>query len=158
MSHYNEDKIVVPRFNEANGFYTTRQRSRIMSKIKGKNTVPEISLRKALYAGGLRYRIVNRDLPGRPDIVIRKYKLAVFVDGEFWHGHDWENKKGKIKMNISFWVPKIERNMQRDIQNNRKLECLGYRVFRFWSMDIKNNLESCVQEILLYINSQKIPK
>ncbi|HEY1054358.1 MAG TPA: very short patch repair endonuclease [Emticicia sp.] len=157
MSDYKEDKIKVPRFEEAGGFYTTKQRSRIMSKIKGKNTVPEMSLRKALYAEGVRYRIVNNDLPGRPDIAIRKYKLAVFVDGEFWHGHDWEKKRAKIKTNIEFWIPKIERNIQRDIQNNSKLELLGYKAFRFWSKDIKSNLESCVQEILIYISKQKMP-
>jgi DNA mismatch endonuclease (patch repair protein) len=155
MSDYKENKISVPRFEEANGFYTTQQRSQLMSKIKGKDTVPEILLRKALWAAGIRYRIVNKKLPGKPDIAIRKYRLAIFIDGEFWHGYNWEKKKLTIKSNTSFWVPKIERNMQRDAENNRKLDELGYKVFRFWGKDIKKNLVQYVEEILTHIKKKR---
>lgn len=78
---------------------TTPQRSYIMSRIRAKNTKPEFLLRKALWAKGTRYRTRTKDLPGSPDVVIRKYRLAIFVDGEFWHGHQWEKTKDRIKIN-----------------------------------------------------------
>ena len=147
-----DEQIKVPRFEEAAGFYTTRQRSRTMAKIKGKNTKPEILLRKALWAAGFRYRLHSKDLPGRPDISSKKYKLAIFVDGEFWHGKDWHLKRDSIKSNRAFWIPKIERNRQRDREVNAELEAMGYTVFRFWSIDVKKNLGRCVKEILDYVD------
>ena len=93
MKRYPEKQIKVPRFTEENGFYTTKKRSELMGKIKSKNTKPEISLRKALWHLGYRYRKNVKSLPGNPDLVFSKYKLAVFVDGEFWHGYNWEQKK-----------------------------------------------------------------
>lgn len=145
---YKIKTIKVPRFNEANGFYTTAQRSSAMSKIKGLNTKPEIALRKALWNAGVRYRINVKNLPGKPDILIRKYMLAVFVDGEFWHGYNWETKKTRIKTNMAFWIPKIERNMQRDRENSEKLAILGFTVIRFWEHEIKKNLENCLNQII----------
>ena len=141
---YKKEKIVVPRFEEANGFYTTKQRSALMSKIKGKNTTPEIKLRKELWKIGYRYRLHNKNFPGNPDIVIERLKIIIFVDGEFWHGYNWEEKKKKIKTNRGFWIPKIERNMQRDAENNNKLEAMGYKVFRFWEAEIKSNITRCL--------------
>jgi DNA mismatch endonuclease (patch repair protein) len=143
--------IKTPRFKASNGFVTTAQRSKIMSAITSQNTKAEILLRKALWKAGLRYRKNNRSLPGAPDISIKKYKLAIFVDGEFWHGFDWDNKKMKIRVNTDFWFPKIERNMQRDYFNNLKLGKLGYKVFRFWEKQVKKDLSSCVNEVLLHI-------
>lgn len=151
MPDYKDNKISVPRFNEANGFYTTKERSALMSKIKGKNTKPEIILRKALWCEGLRFRIDYKGLPGKPDIVSKKHMLVVFVDGEFWHGYNWQEKKKKIKANREFWIAKIERNMQRDVENRKKLEDLGYKVFRYWEQDVKKNLEACIDEIMSYI-------
>ncbi len=150
---YKEPKIKVPRFREESGFYTTKKRSRIMSKIRGTNSKPELLLRKALWKAGVRYRINRTNLPGRPDISIKKYKLAVFVDGEFWHGYYWDQKKNTIKTNRKFWVPKIERNMQRDREVNQMLSELGYTVFRFWSHEIKNNLQQCINDLLTYIET-----
>ena len=150
---YKEPKIKVPRFREESGFYTTKKRSRIMSKIRGTNSKPELLLRKALWKAGVRYRINRTNLPGRPDISIKKYKLAVFVDGEFWHGDYWDQKKNTIKTNRKFWVPKIERNMQRDREVNQMLSELGYTVFRFWSHEIKNNLQQCINDLLTYIET-----
>ncbi|MGB3606712.1 MAG: very short patch repair endonuclease, partial [Psychroserpens sp.] len=80
---YSEEKIKVPRFNEESGFYTTKKRSKMMSKIRGKNTKPEMLFRRALWAKGVRYRVDSKSLPGRPDLSIKKYKLAIFIDGEF---------------------------------------------------------------------------
>ncbi|NOY50217.1 MAG: very short patch repair endonuclease [Chlorobi bacterium] len=144
MIDYKEGKIKVPRFSEAEGFYTTPEKSRAMSKIRSKDTKPELLLRRALWAKGHRYRLRDKRLPGSPDIVFRKYKLVVFVDGDFWHGYDWEAKKGKLKTNRGFWIPKIERNMQRDKENNEELESMGWKVLRFWESSINKELDSCV--------------
>ena len=78
----------------------------------------------------------------------------MFIDGEFWHGHDWEEKKATIKSNRKFWVPKIERNMQRDQQNNLALEKLGFKVFRFWQKDVEENLGVCLMEVLRYMSQE----
>ena len=103
---YKEEKIKVPRFNEESGFYTTKKRSKIMSKIRGKNTKPELLFRKALWKRGVRYRINSKKLPGKPDISIQKYKLAIFIDGEFWHGYNWVEKRETIKSNRGFGFQK----------------------------------------------------
>ncbi|MEZ4934762.1 MAG: very short patch repair endonuclease [Saprospiraceae bacterium] len=150
-----EEKISVPRFEEEAGFYTTAQRSRTMSKIRSKNTRPEMRLRKALWNAGLRYRLHRRDIPGRPDIVIEKFKVAIFVDGEFWHGYEWEKKREKIKTNRAFWIPKIERNMQRDREVNWQLKKMGYEVFRFWENEVKKEIGVCIKKVLDFVEYQK---
>ena len=152
---YKQAKIKVPRFNEESGFYTTKKRSKIMSKIRGKNTKPELVFRKALWHKGVRYRIKNK-LPGKPDISIKKYKLAIFIDGEFWHGYNWDEKKDNIKSNRRFWVPKIERNMQRDQEVNHQLQEMGFIVFRFWSKEILNDLDRCINDVMMYLDTGKI--
>ncbi len=141
-------KIKVPRFKKENGFNTTQKRSLLMSKIKGSNTKPEILLRKALWANNIRYRLNFTKLAGKPDIVIKKYNVVIFVDGEFWHGYNWKEKKPKIKTNRDFWIPKIERNMQRDHENNLTLNKLGFTIIRFWEHEIKKDLPSCLEKIL----------
>jgi DNA mismatch endonuclease (patch repair protein) len=157
MAKYDQEKIVVPRFDEANGFYTTAARSSLMAKIRATNTKPEVALRKALWAYNIRYRINDKTLPGKPDIAIKKHKLVVFIDGEFWHGHNWEEKKKKIKSNTGYWIPKIERNMQRDVQATLELEAKGYTVLRFWEKQVKKDLEACVNEIVNCIGKLKAP-
>lgn len=157
---YHEKPIKVPRFTESSGFYTSKQRSITMSKIRSRDTKPELLLRKALWAKGVRFRIHCKDIPGKPDISIKKYKLAIFVDGEFWHGKDWEKAKDQIKSNRGFWIPKIERNMQKDRMNNVLLQEMGYVIFRFWSETVLKDLNSCVNQVLLYIeaaNEIRIP-
>lgn len=131
-------------------FDTTPERSKLMSKIKGKDTTPEILFRKSLWALGVRYRINVPKLPGKPDIVIEKKKTVVFIDGEFWHGYKWTEKKPKIKSNRDYWIIKIEKNMQRDIDNNQKLKILGYTVFRFWEHEIKKDLAGCLNMVLSF--------
>lgn len=153
-----EGKIKVPRFEEAAGFYTSKQRSYNMSRIKGKNSKPEMLLRKALWAKNVRFRLHDKSLPGRPDIVIKKYKLAIFVDGEFWHGFNWKRNRDRIKTNRLFWIPKIERNMQKDERSNRALRDMGYTVFRFWSQDVLKNLPTVVNQIELFIETRKLWK
>ncbi len=149
------EKIQVPRFEEEAGFYTSAQRSRMMSKIRSKNTRPEMRLRKALWNAGLRYRIHRKDLPGRPDIVVKKLKIVIFVDGEFWHGYDWSTKREKIKSNRAFWIPKIERNMQRDREVNAELAQMGYQVFRFWEHEVKKEIGACIKQVLDFVEYQK---
>jgi DNA mismatch endonuclease (patch repair protein) len=148
---YDEPNIIVPRFNEESGFYSTKKRSKIMSKISGKNTKPELFFRNELWKKGVRYRVDSRQLIGRPDVSIKKYKLAIFIDGEFWHGYNWDDRQDKISNNRAFWIPKIERNMQRDRQVNRQLEEMGYTVFRFWEHEIKKHLNKCINDVLVYI-------
>src|SRR5680860_33797 len=151
--NYSEDRIKVPRFNEESGFYTTPKRSKIMSKIRGKNTKPELAFRKALYAAGYRYRIDYKKLIGKPDILLKKYKTAIFIDGEYWHGHNWSERKPKVKTNREFWIAKIERNMQRDREVNAELESLGYTIFRFWETEIKKELDTCLQKVIMHLES-----
>jgi len=122
-------------------------RSFNMKRIRGRNTSIEVKLRKALWRSGIRYRKNCTRLPGKPDIVISKYRIAVFCDGEFWHGKDWENKKRRIKSNKDYWIEKIERNIARDNEINQKLNALGWMVIRFWGNDIKNDIDGCVDDI-----------
>ncbi|VVU99544.1 MULTISPECIES: very short patch repair endonuclease [Mesonia] len=124
-----------------------------MSKIKGKDSKPEVKFRKALWHLGYRYRKNYKKLIGKPDIVFQKYKTVIFIDGEFWHGYKWNEKKENIKSNRAFWIPKIERNMQRDQEVNQALQQDGYQVFRFWQKDIKENLNSCLEEVIKHLEN-----
>jgi DNA mismatch endonuclease (patch repair protein) len=157
-SYKQEEPIKVPRFSEEAGFYTTQQRSKQMSKIRGKDTKPELMLRKALWARGYRYRKDFKKLIGKPDVAMPIHKTVIFVDGEYWHGYDWENRKESIKTNRDFWIPKIERNMQRDREVNYKLEQLGYKVFRFWSKEVLKDLESVLHKIVNHLEKVKKEK
>ncbi|MGC1515371.1 MAG: very short patch repair endonuclease [Maribacter sp.] len=151
---YSEERIKVPRFNEESGFYTTPQRSKIMSKIRGKNTKPELAFRKALYAAGYRYRVDYKKLIGKPDIALPKYKTVIFIDGEYWHGKNWKERKPKIKTNREFWIAKFERNIQRDKEVNQALKEKGYTVFRFWESEIKKELNSCLAIVTRHLEHQ----
>lgn len=123
------------------------KRSYNMSRIKSKDTSIEVALRKALWHSGIRYRKNYTKLPGTPDIAITKHKIAIFCDGEFWHGKDWESKKGDIKSNRDFWIEKIERNIDRDIKTSRAICWSGWTVIRFWGNEIRDNLASCVDDV-----------
>jgi DNA mismatch endonuclease (patch repair protein) len=130
---------------------TPEQRHKCMSHIRSSDTSVEVLLRKALWREGIRYRKNVKTLPGKPDIAITKYKIAVFCDGELWHGKDWETRKENIKTNPDYWIPKIERNMARDIENEKKLENMGWTVIRFWGKEIKKYITECVNEIRVTI-------
>lgn len=142
--------IKVPKFSKSNGFSTTEVRSKLMSKVKSKNTKPELLMRKALWNLGIRYRKHYNKLPGTPDIVLTKYKLVIFIDGEFWHGYDWGVRKNQIKSNREFWIPKIERNIQKDFADNKLLESMGYKVLRFGDRQIKKNIDECLGTVIKY--------
>ncbi len=155
LVQYKETKIKVPRFNEASGFYTTEKRSKVMSKIRAGNTKPEIRFRKALWAAGYRYRTHSKGLIGKPDVSIKKYKTAIFIDGEYWHGRNWEDRKEKLKTNRGFWIPKIERNIQRDKEVNASLKSQGYTVFRFWESEINKNLDACIHKVTGHLDKMR---
>ena len=122
-----------------------------MKKIRSTNTTPELLLRKELWRLGYRYRLNVAKLKGKPDLVFNKYKVVIFVDGEFWHGYKWPEKKPKIKANRKYWIKKIERNMERDLENNNYLVSNGYVVLRFWEHEIKKDLAGCIKKITAQI-------
>lgn len=123
--------------------HTPEQRRKNMQAVKNKNSKIEILLREELWSRGLRYRKNSTKILGKPDIVFIGKKIAVFCDSEFWHGYDWEHKKDEIKTRREFWIPKIERNMQRDVEVTQGLEEQGWTVLRFWGKDIKRDVKSC---------------
>lgn len=108
-----------------------------MAAVKGKDTKPEMIVRKYLFSRGLRFRVQVRKLPGNPDIVLPKYKTVIFVDGCFWHGHEGCKYYRLPKSNIEFWKTKIERNIALDIRNEAELKAQGWRVIRVWECDIR---------------------
>lgn len=130
---------------------TTPEISKRMSKVKLKRNKYETLLAKILWHKGFRYRLNYKKLPGSPDIVLTKYNIAIFVDGEFWHGKDFENKKQNLKNNKSFWIEKIEENIQRDTKNDILLRQMGWMPLHFWESDIKDNLDYCIETINEFI-------
>ncbi len=114
-----------------------------MSRIRSKDTAIELSLRKELWSRGLRYRKNVKSIPGKPDIAFIGKKIAVFCDSEFWHGFDWDNRKQEIKTNREYWIPKIERNMERDSEVNSILAQDGWVVIRFWGKQIQKDVCHC---------------
>lgn len=126
---------------------TKEQRSKNMKAIKAKDTKIEILLRKILWNRGYRYRKNYNKLIGKPDIVLLKYKIAIFCDSEFWHGKDWEIRRNNIKTNSEFWINKIEGNIKRDQIVNQKLQEDGWIVLRFWGEEILKNVEECISKI-----------
>ena len=151
-----KDKNILkePRFTGE----VTEKRHKNMSKIKGKNTKIEIALRKALWNKGYRYRKNYKTLPGSPDIVLTKYKIAIFCDSEFFHGKDWEVLKLRLEKgkNPNYWVKKIERNIQRDMEKDQALQYLGWTVIHFWGKDILKNPDECIHVIEEIIFEQKL--
>lgn len=128
---------------------TPEQRHKNMQNIKSKDTSIEVNLRKALWKKGYRFRKNYRELPGKPDIVLTKYRIAVFCDSEFFHGKDWEVLKPQLQKgkNGEFWIDKISKNIQRDDEINKKLNFMGWTVIRFWGKEINKNVEECVKVI-----------
>lgn len=125
---------------------TPEQRKKNMQRIRSKDTSIEIKLRTALWAEGIRYRKNVKTLPGKPDTVVTKYKIAVFCDSSFWHGRNYESKK-PVGTNHEYWDAKIRRNMQRDEEVNKQLRALGWTVLRFWDEEINKSLTACVQAV-----------
>lgn len=126
---------------------TPEQISYNMRQVKCKGSKIEVMLMKELWSRGLRYRKNVTSIFGKPDIVFIGKKVAVFCDSEFWHGYNWEERKKDFKSHQEFWIPKIERNMERDREVTEKLEAEGWTVLRFWGKDIKKNLTECADTI-----------
>jgi len=125
--------------------FTKEKRSEVMSKIKSKNTKAELILRKFLWKNKLRY-MLHQNLPGKPDIVFKSKKVAIFVDGCFWHKCPKCYKEPKS--NKKYWIPKINKNVKRDKANNLKLKKDGWKVLRFWEHEIKKDLDSVSKKII----------
>ena len=121
---------------------TPSQRHCCMSRIRGKNTKPEILVRKGLHARGFRFRLHNKKLPGSPDIVLPKYGVAIMVNGCFWHGHKGCRYATKPKTNIEFWETKIARNLHRDEVTNAHLEALGWHVITVWECELRGKSQA----------------
>jgi DNA mismatch endonuclease (patch repair protein) len=128
-------------------FRVSVERSGLMRKIRSDKTTPEIILQNALRKEKIKFRKNCVAITGKPDIALIDNKIVVFVDGEFWHGYRWKQKKGKIRCNRSYWIPKIERNIARDRKNNRQLKKAGWQVIRFWQQQIIKDLPECIQKI-----------
>ncbi len=128
---------------------THEQRRKNMQHIHSKDTKIEVLLRKALWNNGYRYRKNYKKSSGNPDIVLTKYKIVIFCDGDFFHGKDWEVLGPRLKKsnNSQFWISKISRNRERDSDINKKLLFEGWTVIRFWGNDIKKNTEECVKVV-----------
>ena len=139
---------------------TKEQRHKNMSSIKNKDTGIEVKLRKALWEKGYRYRKNYKELPGKPDIVLTKYKLVIFCDSEFFHGKDWEDLQEQLKRgnNADFWIKKISQNRVRDEEINKQLMFMGWTVIRFWGKDIKKDVEQCVKVIEETIFEDRLSK
>ena len=126
---------------------------KIMSSIPSKDTCPEIALRKALWHKNLRYRVNYKKLPGKPDIVFTKQMVAIFCDGDYWHGHNWairglSSLDEELNGYSDYWRQKIRRNIERDTEINKTLKSLGWTVLRFWESEIKRDLSGCVEVVL----------
>jgi DNA mismatch endonuclease (patch repair protein) len=136
--------------------FSKEKRSEVMSLIRSKNTKPEIALRKllssSLYPKGYRYRIHTKGIPGKPDIAFVSKKIAIFVDGDFWHGYDFE--KTKLRLSQEYWLPKIERNIQRDKEVNQKLRKLGWKVLRFWEHDIQKTPDKVAKKVIKLLENE----
>lgn len=128
---------------------TREQRRKNMQHIRSKDTGIEIKLRKTLWQKGYRYRKNDSRLPGKPDIVLTRYKIAIFCDSEFFHGKDWEVLKPRLEKgsNSEYWIGKISRNRERDDEVNKRLLFEGWTVIRFWGRDIQKNIDECMKVI-----------
>lgn len=135
-------------------FEGLRPRSQAASRVgaanRRRNTKPEILLRRALWAAGVRYRLHVPGLPGRPDIVVRRARLVIFCDGDFWHGRKWHSRARKLQAgwNSDYWVAKISRNRARDKENNRALRMSGWTVIRVWESDVTRRTTKVVRKII----------
>ncbi|MDO4543758.1 MAG: very short patch repair endonuclease [Clostridia bacterium] len=129
--------------------------SRNMKSNKSKDTKPELVLRKELWSRGIRYRKNCKKVKGKPDMAFPTLRIAVFVDGRMWHGYDWDNQKNDFKSNRDFWIPKIEKNIERDKIVTKELTKQGWLVMRFWDFEINRDVKACADKIeMVYINKK----
>lgn len=145
---------IAPRFDALSP--ASERTASVKRKNRAKGGNAETLLRKRLWARGLRYRLHAKELPGKPDIVFRKRRLAVFVDGDFWHGRNWEERQRKLAQghNPGYWVEKIRYNLERDRRNTLALEAAGWRVLRLWETDILKDPEGAVDAVARLAEAQ----
>ncbi|MDR1838572.1 MAG: very short patch repair endonuclease [Treponema sp.] len=139
---------------------TPEQRHKCMSNIRSSDTKPEIFFRKALWRWGVRYRKNVKTLFGKPDIAIKKYKLVIFIDGDFWHGNDWAKRHFSSREELlasysEYWQKKIRRNVERDIKVNKYYKASGWTILRFWQNDVEKKLNKCIIKTIKTINRLK---
>jgi len=136
--------------------YSKSKRSEIMARIRSKDTSPELFLRKFLFSNGFRYRVCRKDLPGKPDLLLPKYRTAIFVNGCFWHGHSCKigSKKRMPKSNSEYWNEKIRGNIFRDKQHHKELKKMGWRVIVVWECEIQNG-KRIMKELIPLIKREK---
>ena len=134
---------------------TTPEISRRMSHVHLKKGKAETLLAKALWRKGLRYKRNDKSLPGSPDIAVKKYHIAIFIDGEFWHGQNWDERKKKLKRNREYWIEKIEENIARDIRNDKALQAQDWVPVHFWEKEVLKNLDSCIASIEEIVEVQR---
>jgi DNA mismatch endonuclease (patch repair protein) len=125
-----------------------------MSRVHLKGGTAEVLLAKSLWKKGIRYRKNYKELPGSPDIAITSKKIAIFVDGEFWHGKDWEQRKKRLSKNREYWIQKIEENMRRDKRDDELLRKDGWIVLHFWEKDVLKNIDYCEQVVLYFLTNE----
>lgn len=131
---------------------TPEQRSRTMSRIKRRDTKPELLLRRAVWSAGFRgYRIDDGRLPGRPDLAWTRHRLAVFVDGKFWHGHPSAYRPGR---HGAYWDEKVARNVERDRAADEELREMGWTVLRLWDFEVRRDLAGCVAQVASALSSE----
>ena len=131
---------------------TSPEISKRMSHVKTKRNSAEVMIAKSLWHRGYRYRLNYKALPGSPDIALAKYRIAIFIDGEFWHGKDFEQRKTKLKNNKDYWIEKIQENIDRDLKNDKLLRQMEWYPIHFWSNDVIKYCNQCVEEVICLID------
>lgn len=131
---------------------TSPEISKRMSHVKTKRNSAEVMIAKSLWHRGYRYRLNYKALPGSPDIALTKYRIAIFIDGEFWHGKDFEQRKTKLKNNKDYWIEKIQENIDRDLKNDKLLRQMDWYSIHFWSNDVIKYCNQCVEEVIWLID------
>lgn len=135
---------------------TSPEISKRMAHVKTKKNSAEGMLAKSLWHRGYRYRLNYKALPGSPDVALTKYRIAIFIDGEFWHGKNFEQRKNKLKNNKDYWIEKIQENIDRDLRNDKLLRQMDWYPIHFWSNDVIKYCNQCIDEIIYTIEDRNV--
>ncbi|MFR7562448.1 MAG: very short patch repair endonuclease [Coprobacillaceae bacterium] len=135
---------------------TSPEISKRMAHVKTKKNSAEVMLAKSLWHRGYRYRLNYKALPGSPDVALTKYRIAIFIDGEFWHGKNFEQRKNKLKNNKDYWIEKIQENIDRDLRNDKLLRQMDWYPIHFWSNDVIKYCNQCIDEIIYTIEDRNV--
>ena len=135
---------------------TSPEISKRMSHVKTKKNSAEVMIAKSVWHRGYRYRLNYKALPGSPDVALTKYRIAIFIDGEFWHGKNFEQRKNKLKNNKDYWIEKIQENIDRDLRNDKLLRQMAWYPIHFWSNDVIKYCNQCIDEIIYTIEDRNV--